>query len=277
MSEFQYENQGYETMLVYHLGEGEHIDSYAKGMLQGNDLTGILKPLFTQRDMDQYLKFQVSSRITLRDYIGREMERETVLKLCLSMAEAMKELEEYMLGSDKIVLDVDYIFVDIRKKTASLVYLPIDEFSQKYTGKEFLLHMLSHMRFQMDQDVSYVAKLLHFLNQPDAWEYNDLKRFIENLLMDDKKTSKQDTVKAEAAGKKQQVDQSFEQGLQNSGWNMGEFVKGQADQNRLEDGFRPASMPVSSPVRMPLYCQQILCRCQYRRKRADYSQKRKRR
>lgn len=182
MNNFTYENHGSEAMLVYHLDEGEHLDSFAKGMLQGNEMEGILRPSFTQRDKDQYLKYPVTSKLPLKEFLSGEMERETVLKLFLSLAAAVKELEEYMLSPEKLVLDAAYVFVDVRRKCASLVYLPVDEFVQPVTGKDFLRDLLSHMRFQMDQDVSYVAKLLHFLNQPAPWEYEELKRYIEKLI-----------------------------------------------------------------------------------------------
>lgn len=182
MDKFTYESQGTETMLVYHLDSEEHVDNFAKGMLQSNEMTGILRPSFMRRDMDQFLKYPVTSRIPLKDFLSKEMDRETVMKLCMSITDAVKEMEEYMLTPDKLMLHPDYIFVDIAKKEAGLIYLPVDEFSQDIDIKEFILNMLSHMRFQMDKDVSYVAKLIHFLNQSKPWGFDELKRYIENLL-----------------------------------------------------------------------------------------------
>ena len=95
MSGFTYENQGSETMLVYHLGQDEHLDSFAKGMLQENEMEGILRPSFTRRDTEQYLKFPVTSKIPLKDFLQGEMEKRTVLKLCLSVVGAVQEIEEY--------------------------------------------------------------------------------------------------------------------------------------------------------------------------------------
>lgn len=181
MDNFTYESQGTETMLVYHLDSEEHIDNFAKGMLQSNEMTGVLRPSFMRRDMEQFLKYPVTSRIPLKDFLSKDMERETVMKLCLSITDAVKEIEEYMLTPEKLLLNPDYIFVDILKKEAGLIYLPVDEFTQDIDIKEFLLNMLSHMRFQMDKDVSYVAKLIHFLNQSKPWGVEELKHYIENL------------------------------------------------------------------------------------------------
>lgn len=182
MNGFTYENQGSETMLVYHLGQEEHLDSFAKGMLQENEMAGILRPSFTRRDTEQYLKFPVTSKIPLKDFAQGEMERRAVLKLCLSVVEAVQEIEEYMLDPNKLLLDSEFIFVDIRRKEAGLVYLPVDEFSRSLSVKEYLLGMLSHMQYQIREDVSYVAKLIHFLNQTKHWSFEDLKRRIQELM-----------------------------------------------------------------------------------------------
>ncbi|MCI8886478.1 MAG: FHA domain-containing protein [Hungatella sp.] len=182
MNGFRFESQGAETMLVYQLEEGEHLDSFAKGMLQSNDMTGILRPSFMQRDKEQYLKFPVTSRISLQQFIERDMEKDTVLNLFLTMTNAIQEVEEYMLDPDKILLDPDYIFVNIRQKEAGLVYLPVDEFTQDVTVKEFFLYLLGHMQYELKGDLSYVAKLIHFLNQKKPWTFEELRRHISQLL-----------------------------------------------------------------------------------------------
>lgn len=196
---FTYENQGTETMLVWKLEEGEHLDSLAKGMLQGNEINGILKPAFMQRDREQYLKYPVTSKITLDDYLNGEVERENLLNILLSLAGAEKELADYMLDTEKLVLDPAYIFVDIRRKTVGMIYLPVDEFSQAVSIRGFLTGLIAHMRFKETGDLSYVAKLLTFLNQPEPWGADELELYIRNLVAERMTVSKpQDVSEADA-------------------------------------------------------------------------------
>lgn len=214
MNRFTYENQGAESMLVYRLGQEEHLDSFARGMLKGNEMEGILRPSFIQRDVDQYLKYPVTSKIPLKDFLRGEMEKEAVLRLCHSIACAMGELGEYMLSEEKIVLDPDYIFVDVRKKEASLVYLPVDEYAGEATIKEFLLMLLSHMRYQLTGDVSYVAKLIHFLNRQEHWEALELRRYIRVLLDE----QEYETGAEKAPKENVSAPAVFSEGFGNSGW-----------------------------------------------------------
>lgn len=182
---FTYENQGSETLLVHHLNEEEHLDGFAKGMLQGNEIAGIIRPSFMQVDSDQYLKYSVTSKIPLKDYLEGEMERGTVLKLCFSVLEAIHDLEEYMLAKERLILDIEYIFVDISKKEASFLYIPVDEYSHRTDEKEFIRYLLSHMRYGLSQDVSYVVKIFNFLNNPKPWEIQELQRYIKKMMDDD--------------------------------------------------------------------------------------------
>lgn len=179
MERFTYDSQGQESVLIYQLDRGEHLDTFAKGMLQSNEIEGILRPSFVQKDLDQFLKYPVTSKIQLREFIEGEINRETVLKVCVSIAGASFELEaEYGLDPEKIVLAPEYIFVDIRKNEVFFLYLPVDEFRQDITVKEFILHFLSHIRYPADEDVSYVGKLISALNQKSSWEYKELKELL---------------------------------------------------------------------------------------------------
>lgn len=191
MHQFTYENQGTETFLSYHLEQGETLDHFARGMLQSNEIGGIVKPAFTMRDTDQYLKYPITSRLPLKEYIQRDMERKDVLKFCQSFVETAGEIQEYMLSQEKLVLDMNFIFVDVGEKKAEFIYLPIDEFQNSVSTEEFLRGFLSHLRFRREGDLSYVAKLLHFLNQPAGLDLDELKRLILQLTDEKEETPKQ--------------------------------------------------------------------------------------
>lgn len=182
MKNITYENQGTDTLLVYHLEDGEHLDSFAKGMLQNNEIMGVIRPTFQQRDTDQYLKYPVTSRIPLKDYLQKEVQRENMIKLCMSVVEAIADGAEYMLPQEKFLLNMDYVFVDVAKKRANLIFLPVDEFSQSANLYEFLLHLISHTCYDMAGDVSYVADLINCLNQRKKLEEKDLLLYMKKLL-----------------------------------------------------------------------------------------------
>ena len=247
--QFKYESQGNDSVLVYQLGENEHLDHFAKEMMQNNEMNGILQPAFMQHDRDQYLKYPVTSKIPLADFFVGEVKRDTVLRILMSFAGAVKEVEDYMLDTGKLLLDPNYIFVDIRKKEVGMVYVPIDEFSQAVNMKEFLLSLLSHLYFSVDGEISYVAKLFHFLNRPDAWEIGAFKNYLEQIAVQ-KEIQKQETQNEELkkiVSAVREPDRSFESGPIMSGRENGQNFS-QAQAVSEVKPVKPVSESVGIPV-----------------------------
>lgn len=181
MERFAYENQGSETILVYHLEKGEHLDSFAKGMLQSNDMAGIIKPAFTQRDLDQYLKYNITSKITLKEYFQAGARKEKLLNVFSSVVEAAKEAEEYMLSQERFIFDWEWVYVDITRKKAYLLYLPIDEYSDKKDLKEFLLQLISSLTYDLEEDVTYVVKIINGLNKTKALDLTAVLHLLKQV------------------------------------------------------------------------------------------------
>ena len=181
MENFSYENQGSETLLVYHFGDEEHIDSFAKGMLQQNRLKNVLQPLFTQIDTDIYLKYPVTSMITLKDFLERDAVKKQLLNFFIHLAEGFMDLSDYMLSEEKIVLDPSFVFINIRTNEIGLVYLPIDEYDAGITIKDFLLNLLCHMKYDSSEDLSYVGEIINYLNREKVVDNEKLITFLHTL------------------------------------------------------------------------------------------------
>lgn len=181
MENFSYENQGSETLLVYHFGDEEHMDSFAKGMLQQNRLKNVLQPLFTQMDTDIYLKYPVTSMITLKDFLERDAVKKQLLNFFIHLAEGFMDLSDYMLSEEKIVLDPSFVFINIRTNEIGLVYLPIDEYDAGITIKDFLLNLLCHMKYDTSEDLSYVGEIINYLNREKVVDNEKLITFLHTL------------------------------------------------------------------------------------------------
>ena len=67
---FKYENQESNTYLVYEVGENEQLDSMSLGMLTNNRITGLAPMLFTQMNMSKYLKYNVTSKVSLQSFFS---------------------------------------------------------------------------------------------------------------------------------------------------------------------------------------------------------------
>lgn len=182
MGKFTLENQGSDVNLVYEVGEEEKVDSFAKGMLQNNDIEGVMKPAFMQKDAQQYVKYNVTSRLPLSEYFQGKLTKEKIASMFLSMASALENAEEYMLMPESFLLDTEHVYVDLSKKEASLIYLPIENFSQGDSLKDFCKKILLDGVFEEYEDLSYVGKILNFFNQNKGESPEQIKKFMKGLL-----------------------------------------------------------------------------------------------
>ena len=88
MGKFTLENQGSDINLVYEIGENEQLDSFAKGMLENNDIEGVIKPAFMQKDAQQFVKYNVTSRLPLSEYFQGKLTKEKIATMFMSMGAA---------------------------------------------------------------------------------------------------------------------------------------------------------------------------------------------
>lgn len=77
--EFSYENQGANTYLVYEIKPGETVDTLSLGMLTNNSIPGLAKTLFTQMDEEKYIKYNVSAKISMKQFFGGVVNRKRLL------------------------------------------------------------------------------------------------------------------------------------------------------------------------------------------------------
>ena len=188
------ETLGNDALLVYHLADNESFDNFAKGMLQNNEIIGLIRPSFTQRNLDRYLKYAVTSRIPLSEFLyGGSVKKETLMKILISLAEAVKNASEYLLGEERILLSPDEIYVNISTKQVSLIYLPLLDFTSETSLKEMILSLLISLRYEIRGDLEYVARIITFLNEKKQLDPEELLNALRQIEKADSKKVKDET------------------------------------------------------------------------------------
>lgn len=103
--DFSYENQGANTYLVYEIKEGDSIDTLSLGMLTNNSIPGLTRALFTQMDEKRYIKYNVSSKVSMQQFFGGVVNRKRLLGVFNGITEGFLSAEDYMIDTSSIVLD----------------------------------------------------------------------------------------------------------------------------------------------------------------------------
>ena len=68
--EFSYENQGANTYLVYEIASDDMLDTLSLGMITNNNVPGLAQSLFTQMDNQKYIKYNITSKISMKQFLA---------------------------------------------------------------------------------------------------------------------------------------------------------------------------------------------------------------
>lgn len=183
MSNFTFENQGVNTYLVYELPEGSQVDSLAKGMLTNNNIRGIANTLFTQMNATQYIKFNISSKISVNQLFSGVVNSKRLVNVLLGMVDAMITLEDYMLDYKMLVLDLDHIYVNVATEEVTMIYLPIlaDGKESMDAGQFFHNIIFGGIQFDQNEKSNYVMLLINYLSNPAGFSLLGFRKVLVDI------------------------------------------------------------------------------------------------
>ena len=180
--DFTFENQGTNTYLVYKIGSSDRIDSMSLGMLTNNKITGLAPALFTQMDSTKYIKYNVSSKIAVKQFFSGPVNKKRLVGVFLGIVNAMLSAEEYMIDSDNILLDMDYIFADVSTCDTVLICLPlINETKIQVDIGTMFKNIVFNTQFDRTENCDYVAKLINYLNSMPVFSLMDFREVLNEI------------------------------------------------------------------------------------------------
>lgn len=182
MKTFTYQNQGTNTYLVYELTEEDKVDTVTLGMITNNKIGHFIPAIYTQMDNIGYVKYNVSSKISLKQFYGGIVNQKRLLTTFKSIVSAFLETEEYMIDSNSIVLDMDYIFVDVTTSEAEVVCVPvIDVLSKKTDMLTFFKNIIFSINFEQSENCNYVTQIINYLNNSGSFSISGFKQLLDSI------------------------------------------------------------------------------------------------
>ena len=182
MINFTYENQGINTYLVYHLDALEMIDTMSLGMLTNNAIPGLAQTLYMQIDKERFIKYNVSAKVTVRDYFTGVINRKRLLGVFGGIIDAMISAEEYMVAPGTIILDMDYIYTDVSSSETTLICLPLMEHDKTLPDMlGFFRNIMFSHQFDQTENCGYVAQIINYLNSTPVFSLYDFRNLLDSL------------------------------------------------------------------------------------------------
>ena len=187
MKHFTFENQGNNTYLVYPVAPGDEIDEISLGMLTNNRIPGFAETIFSQLDTQKFIKYNVSSKVSLNHLLSGVVTRRRLMKAFIGVLDAMISAEEYMLDPELLLLDLDYIFSDISTGETVLVCLPVTGEHNTVNLGAFFKKIMFGTQFDQNENCDYVAKIINYLNKVSTVSAPDFKQTLLALEAEEQK------------------------------------------------------------------------------------------
>ena len=178
---FTFENIGTNTFLVYEIKPTDVIDNMSLGMITNNKISGLAQTQFMQIDTKKFVKFNVSSKISVKQFFTGSVNKKRLLGVFTGIVDAMLSAEEYMIDPAAIVFDLEYIFSDVSTCETVLVCLPLEnKESVSNDLGAFFKNIMFSTQFEPTENCDYVAKIINYLNSTPMFSLEDFKKVLDD-------------------------------------------------------------------------------------------------
>lgn len=177
-----YENQGNSTYLVYRIQPGDELDTMGVGMITNNRIPGFAAAVFTQMDADKFIKYNVSAKVPVSQLFSGPVSKKRLVGVFRSIVDAMLSAEDYMISTQSILLNAEYIFSDVSSCAAEIICLPIMNLCEEHVSLEqFFKNILFTTQFDQTENCDHVAQLINYLNGNPSLSLEDFKKLLQEL------------------------------------------------------------------------------------------------
>lgn len=179
---FTYENQGTNTYLVYQVAPDDVIDSMSLGMLTNNKIDGLATTLFMQVDMTKYIKYNVSAKVSVKQFFSGPVNKKRLVGVFSGIVNAMLSAEDYMIDTNTILLDMDYIFADVSTCETVLICVPVMGVNESVPDiGAFFKNIVFSTQFDQTENCDYVAKIINYLNSTPVFSLSSFSEILKDI------------------------------------------------------------------------------------------------
>lgn len=172
------ENRKY---LVYEPDNDDTLDKVAMGMLENNEIDGLIPFTINGIDDKIIVRYDVTGLSQFSEMLGDCLKKEKILDVLEQILDVYSEVEKYLIESESIILDYEKIFY---KKENGKLFFIVSPVADKNTGnpelKVFLKNYICQVRFDSTENCDYIGKMLGYLNSSSVFSETDFKYILDS-------------------------------------------------------------------------------------------------
>lgn len=194
-----------EVFLTFNISDEANLDEDILDFLEDEEPEGIVPIIYEEEDECDTFSYEVTDKIHLSDLANQEINAEMVLLVLRGLIMAFINMQENRIPLSYLVLNQNYVYIDADYKV-EFICIPLEEMKDDADIVGFLRTLIAGLRYDPTEDISYVARLLTYVNNPVNFNLRNMEALIEEL-MEQMQVNAQDDESAEIYADYQEIDE----------------------------------------------------------------------
>lgn len=243
---------GDEKYLTYTMGEECELDEDVLDYCEENTPKELLGIIYEEDDDYDYLTYDITDKVSLEDYISDDMNSEKVLFILRNIASSLISVKEQAIPLGYILLNRNFMYIKEDGYEINFICLPIEnKGSVAAEFKSFVRQLLANMKYDVEEDLNYVGKLLTYING-DNFNLRGLIGLSE-ALMEEEGLSYEEAGAIDADGVEVVSASGVDEEVEKA--NVADFMNSLSDQDEVlpeigddEDDYEEDDEPINEEV-----------------------------
>ena len=239
---------GEEYTCKYLLDAADIVDTKVDMGMSGR-FPQIIPYTLEEKDGQRTFVYQIGERMQMTEFLKKEINKKQMLTLLYNVLSALETFGMNMISLSYVAKDIQYIFVNPETLEVSFIVAGVDkEITDLNEVRDFVKAIICDATyFEMDRD-NYVARLISFTNRRGTFSISDMKKYVDNLLLD-MGIHIEEEKKQEVKENKTTADKVSRVGVMQNQAKMAQPVAPMSNGQPMPG--RPMPMPNGQPMPMP--------------------------
>ena len=175
---------GEEYTCKYLLDAADVVDTKVDMGMSGR-FPQIIPYTLEEKEGQRTFVYQIGERMQMTEFLKKEINKKQMLTLLYNVLSALETFGMNMISLSYVAKDIQYIFVKPETLEVSFIVAAVDkEITDLNEVRDFVKAIICDATyFEMDRD-NYVARLISFTNRRGTFSISDMKKYVDNLLLD---------------------------------------------------------------------------------------------
>lgn len=152
--EVTYRRDSEHNYMILKVSEDVQGNEYQIRMLLVNEISGLLRCRLRNIDGVSYLYYEITSKQTLaRIFEHRPVGNDDIRALIPAIGRTMEGIARYLLPDDGLLLEPEFIYMDVESKEVSFCYLPFGQRNIAESFRELAEYLLKNLNHEDEQAV----------------------------------------------------------------------------------------------------------------------------